>query len=386
MFKINLQEYKETKIYFQLFDVLLKKLDVKKELYLIDNGVTPSSYRLARKQEQNIGKIIIKTLCDKLNYKVPTELQIIEMEDKFNKIYFDMYYKINDDYDKYLKYLDDLLSENYIIFPLIKMMKLFLIANSFRDAGALIKENRDILNEIGLYQSFYNESMYEIFDILNTSFNDININDYIMKKYENGLFYFGIASKCLSQLKYIECLHFANKCKEILLAENNYSRLMYINLKIMGCYTHFRRFEECYNLSKTQLYALNSFDYPSPSEQNYRIVGYLVISTVKHYVVSCVCLKKYNEIIKTIEKLKMIHTTELITFLIALYHTDINKYEEIRQEYYNMVKDSNDEELKRRVIGINEIIDQYLKKGIKKRLDELKEHAMIVLIDYLKDS
>ena len=82
----------------------------------------------------------------------------------------------------------------------------------------------------------------------------------------------------------------------------------------------------------------------------------------------------------------MIHTTELITFLIALYHTDINKYEEIRQEYYNMVKDSNDEELKRRVIGINEIIDQYLKKGIKKRLDELKEHAMIVLIDYLKDS
>ena len=84
-------------------------------------------------------------------------------------------------------------------------------------------------------------------------------------------------------------------------------------------------------------------------------------------------MASFNESLKDpkfktlIEKLKMIHTTELITFLIALYHTDINKYEEIRQEYYNMVKDSNDEELKRRVIGINEIIDQYLKKGIKKR-------------------
>ena len=109
MFKIDLKEYKETKIYFQLFDVLLKNLDVKKELYLIDNGITPSSYRLARKQEQNIGKLIIKTLCDKLKYKIPDELQIIEIEEKFNKIYFDMYYKINDDYDKYLKYIDELL-------------------------------------------------------------------------------------------------------------------------------------------------------------------------------------------------------------------------------------------------------------------------------------
>ena len=35
MYKVNLQDYKGSKIYFQLFDVLLKDIPIKKEDYLI---------------------------------------------------------------------------------------------------------------------------------------------------------------------------------------------------------------------------------------------------------------------------------------------------------------------------------------------------------------
>ena len=375
MFKIDLKEYKETKIYFQLFDVLLKKLDVKKELYLIDNGITPSSYRLARKQEQNIGKIIVKTLCNKLKYKVPNELQLIEIEEKFNKIYFDMYYKINDDYDEYLKYIDELLKENYIIFPLIKLMKLFLIANSFRDAGKIVEENSELFNELQSYTCFFNESMFEIFDILNSSFSNIDINEYIMEKYENGLFYYAISAKCLSKELYMETLHFANKCKEILLKESNYNRLIYLNLKLLNCYNHFKNYQECYNSSKAQQLALKSLN----------VTGTLVSYTNKHFLVSCIALKKYEEAIKLIEGEKTIYLTELIVYLVSLYNTNTEKYEEVFNEYIEMIKNLDKESNAMFSLSLD-IINEYLRFGKKKRLKELKSlNAMIVLIDILND-
>lgn len=376
MFKIDLKEYKETKIYFQLFDVLLKNLDVKKELYLIDNGITPSSYRLARKQEQNIGKLIIKTLCDKLKYKIPDELQIIEIEEKFNKIYFDMYYKINDDYDKYLKYIDELLEKNYIIFPLIKLMKLFLIANSFRDVGKIVEENKNLFNELQLYTSFFNNSMFEIFDILNCSFSDININDYISKKYDNGLFYYSISAKCLNKELYMETLHFGNKCKEILLKESNYNRLIFLNLKILNCYNHFKNYQECYNISKAQQLALKSLN----------VTGTLVSYTNKHFLVSCIALKKYEEAIKLIEGENTIYLTELIVYLVSLYNTNQIKYEEVFNEYVEMIKNLDDETNSMFSISLA-IINDYLRFGKKKRLKELKSNgAMFVLIEILEDA
>ena len=56
MFSINLNDYKKTKIYLQLFDVILKDLPINKEEFLLEHDITPSSYRLARKVEQNVGK------------------------------------------------------------------------------------------------------------------------------------------------------------------------------------------------------------------------------------------------------------------------------------------------------------------------------------------
>lgn len=55
---IHLDLYKETKIYFHLFDFLIKEEKVIKEDFLEKLGISASSYRRARRSEQNIGKEI----------------------------------------------------------------------------------------------------------------------------------------------------------------------------------------------------------------------------------------------------------------------------------------------------------------------------------------
>ena len=87
MFNINLSIYKESKQYFQLFDILLKDLDINKEAFLKDVGISPSSYRKARTIEQNIGDKIVEQLCRALGYKKASVEFIEEFEIFFNKIY-----------------------------------------------------------------------------------------------------------------------------------------------------------------------------------------------------------------------------------------------------------------------------------------------------------
>ena len=201
MFKINLLEYKKSKIYFQLFDVILKDLEIKKEDFLIDNDITPSSYRLARKVEQNIGITIIKKLANIYNLKMLEDSKIDEIENKINLIYTDMYYKIYDNYDQYLIYLDELIKDNNILFPIIKLFKLFLLANAHKDIGKFVEENKRIYNEIINYKSFFNETCQEVFFILDISMKEINVSEYVMKPYDNALCYFALSSISLNQGK-----------------------------------------------------------------------------------------------------------------------------------------------------------------------------------------
>ena len=99
MIKIDLSIYKKSKPYFLVFDVLLKNLPIKKEVYLSENGINPSSYRLSRKHEQKIGFKILRTLCDRHNYKIMDNDLIDNLERRINQIYFNIYYKIYDTFD-----------------------------------------------------------------------------------------------------------------------------------------------------------------------------------------------------------------------------------------------------------------------------------------------
>ena len=62
MYKIDLSDYKSTKYYFYLFDIMIKEKSIRKEELLMDNKISPSTYRRCRQLEQNIGFVIVEKL------------------------------------------------------------------------------------------------------------------------------------------------------------------------------------------------------------------------------------------------------------------------------------------------------------------------------------
>lgn len=371
MLRIDLNDYKGSKIYFQLFDIILKDIAIKKEDFLIENDITPSSYRLARKVEQNVGKSIIEKLAKLYNFSIPTYEEIDDIEKHFNQIYLDMYYKIDNDYESHQSYIDNLLSKNYVIFPIIMLFKLFLNANNHIDYERQVSKEEEMYKEILKYKSFLNDSLVEIFMIFEVVYQKNDVSNYMMKNYNNPLVYFILSSKSLGELKYAECLYFIDKCKECLIKENNYKRLIYLYNKLMQCYLYFKNYEECYELAHQVILMCKSFN----------ITGYEANTPEKNLAVSCIALERYDEVVQTYEKKESINSNELCIFLVALYESDKGKYQEAIIKYNQAVSELNNDKLKL----LLSIINDYNTKGSKKRLDELKPTIMLTFIKILKE-
>lgn len=369
MFRINLSPYKGTKEYFQIFDVLLKSTEITKDSFLLENGITPSSYRLARKQEQNIGKSIIEILSNKFNYKLLQNEKLDEIEDKINEIYFDMYYKIFKNYDEHIKYLDDLLKENYLIFPILKLMKLFLLLSTGKDHKQYEEELTPIFEEIKKYKSFFVSGLDIIYEIVKIILDDIDINDYILNQYDNGDIYYSLSTQALLKQKYMEGLYFANKSKEILLRDGNYKRIIFLNLNFFTFYAHFKNYQDCYDLSKSQLLLLKSF----------KMEDDIKTQTLKFYLLSALALEKYDEVIAMIEEKQSMVITEFCEYLVALYKTNNDKYLQTLNETLNDSQNDNE------TINICKIMDEYLQNNNKKILNDLRGLVLEVFIELLKD-
>ena len=139
MFSLNLNDYKKTKIYLQLFDVILKDLPINKEEFLLEHDITPSSYRLARKVEQNVGKSIIIKLSEVFKFVTLADDELEDVEEQLNKIYFDIYYKNYVNYDSHLEYINEMINKNFLIHPLFKLFKLFSYTFSSNASNPLYK-------------------------------------------------------------------------------------------------------------------------------------------------------------------------------------------------------------------------------------------------------
>ena len=233
MYKINLNDYKSSMKYFNFFDVQIKKLDIDKEDFLRDNNISPSTYRKCRNFYQKGGSTIIKKLCEIFNVKYVDETFIIDLENKINKIYHKIYYKIRNSFDEDLDYLNNLLKENNIMKPIVQLIKLELLANFPIDINKFIRENENIYNEIKKYSQFLNEDLLEILDNLSFVFEKDIPEKALMKNYKNSLAYFSLASRLCDEERYAESIFMAKKAETILIEEKNYKRLLHLNTKIM---------------------------------------------------------------------------------------------------------------------------------------------------------
>ena len=198
---------------------------------------------------------------------------------------------------------------------------------------------------------------------------NINVNDYILNRYEDGLIYFSLSTQAIIKENYMESMYYSNKCKEKLLEDGNYKRIIYLNLNLFICYSYFKNYEDCYELTKAQLLLLKSF----------KIEDDIKTQTLKYYLLSCLALEKYDEIISLIEEKQSILITEFCEYLVALYKTNNEKYLQTLNETLNNSK-NNDER-----ISICKIMDEYLQNNNKKILNDLKGLVLEVLIELLKD-
>lgn len=332
MKKVDLTIYNNYLIYFQLYDVAINETNYGIEKFLQMVEINPSTYRKCKKGELIAGPKLIEKLTKYFEYKIPNSEDIKSFEDLFNIIYYNMYYKIYDNYEHYIKKMDEIINEKYAIFPIALLFKLLLIISSNIDYNTIVKNNIEDYKILKKYCKFFSDELLEIFELIYLAF-EYNISEgYWLKNYNNGFAYYILASRSYFNQKYIESIFFATKSKEFLSNDGNIIRILFLNNILMSSLLYVGNYQECNDLAfkqKLTLKAINS--------------EYLFLqkSLKKYEIVSLLGLEKFSEIITILERSQSFNIILLTCYLVSIF-----KYKG-KKEYINYYNDLEFEEFEK---------------------------------------
>ena len=362
MIQLDFSIYKKTQIYFLFYDAFLKNKSINKEILFKKIDINYSSYRRARDYEQKVGEQILKQLCEYYQLKMPSMKLIDQLEKLANKIYHNMYYKIYDTYEDDIKELDKLIEEKYILFPILKLLRLFLNVNANRPIYKVVNDNVELYNEVKIYRKFFIEELKEIFEILSFFFETEIPEEEWSKSCDNALTYQILSSRYLNVNKFIEALFYAYKAKDIFLEDLNYKRVNLINRTIMICLLHIGKYEDCYKLAIKQKLSLAA--YCQDNDETEMINEYLLVALLG--------LKRYDKIINLLINSKEYSLTTLTCLLVAIYENNKKDYDKYFKE--NVYLEEFNEETKNIIINI----DHYLHHKDKRILTKIEEARKIM--------
>ena len=367
--KFDLSIYKSTTIYFKLYDVIMKNNSYNKDNFLDSKNITPSSYRRASKSEQKIGVSIIKKLSKIFNLHIVDEKEIEELELFLNKVYYDMYYKIYDNYNIYIDHIELLLSKNLILYPILNLFKLFLLANANNSPKDTISKYHDLYLETISFLPFYEGVFEDVADLVRLSYTTELTDELISKNYNLGLHYFVIGTKYWVLGNYTGSLYYCLKAKQLFVEEENYIRIIYVNLTIMSNYNMIANYNECRELAHKQIMIL----------MNLRNNGIEYKTTLKHLMFSLLGLKKFDDVLKLLETKESYNISEMCVLLISKFKKNKEEY----NMYYKKELPLN--KLNDSYKNVLENLHCYLMKKEKRALSELENHKIgDVLIKILK--
>ncbi len=369
MHTLSLNEYKKSPQYLLLFDVKIKDQIINKDNFLKDIGISPNTYRRSKFKE-HAKCIEIVEILTKYFGLVETNIELIEFLEGFiNAVYFDMYYKVYTDYDYYMKKIDELLSYNYTIYPVLKLIKLFLIINSRSYTYDTLDKNNELYKEVKKYKIFYNDDLTQIFNLLYLTF-DKDSKEYIMTgNFTDGFAYSICSFISWKNKRYINSLYYAETAKNILSKESNFRRIIYLNFTIMSCYNYTHNYRACYRLATEQLRSLNSFD-------NIEFEKEIVL---KHLLVAMLGLGMYESIVDRIKGNESYSLTELVCYLVAKSKISMDEYERFFKEN---IKLENYGEFNRKFLST---LNEYIISRDKKILLNLEKYEFVkAVIDILK--
>lgn len=204
--------------------------------------------------------------------------------------------------------------------------------------------------ELKKYKRFFNEGLLKIFELLYLTFEKDTTKHALSEEISDGYSYFILSHRSLQNKKYIDCLYFADKAKNILIKENNLKRIVHLNFDIMNSLNCVKNYKTCLDIAEKQMLALESFD----------CEGFEKEITLKHMLISALGLKKYELILNLLSDNKILTLTELTCYLYSLSKVSINEY----KKYYerNVLEKNNKEFLE----TLNYYIIHKNRKGILK--------------------
>lgn len=307
MQKFNLKEYTKSMKQLLVFDVLIKDEVVNKDIFLESKGIAPTSYRRARVKEQKVGNEIVLILAKHFKLKLINDKYIDHLEKLITKIYLDINYRVTEKHNEYLLELSKLERDKTVVFPLIKLFKIFVIAFSNKNVPDLIKEYEEDFNYLTQYEVFFNEDLIEIFDLLKLTFISNISKEMLAKQYSNGISYSIIAGRYFLNKRFFESLFFAQKAKDIFLHENNYKRCISVNFTILNNFASTGTFNDYYLLAREQLLTVRAFNANSEEE----------IASRKHLIISALSVNELTEVCELVEQNINVSLTEVFCYIIA---------------------------------------------------------------------
>ena len=331
MYKIDLSDYKLTKYYFYLFDIMIKEKSIRKEELLMDNKISPSTYRRCRQLEQNIGFVIVDKLCKVLDIKVTPNEIIDEVEEKMNNIYMNIYYSIYNTLKEDLDYLNNLIKENYTITPILKLIRLLILGYEDIDTSKYILSYVDDYNELKIYKSFYSDNLLMLYDTISVLFKSKVDDNYLLNENKDCIYYYILSSKLCDEKRYIECFYVMNIIEEILIKEKNFKRLLTLYTKKMHILNTLGDYKSCFELAYMQFYALKSF---KDAEYEFKY-------TIAQLVISALGLKKYKIIYDVLTTKDKVNIDDILCLLISIYYINNEKFDESYNYYYENLEGDN---------------------------------------------
>lgn len=343
MNEISLKEYKESRIYFNLFDILIKEKYQNKESYLKNNKISISSYRRAKINGTINGFKILNIINNDFGFLFVDNDILDDYEKKFNIIANMIYYQNNSNLEDFLLWIEEKLDSNYLIFPILMLFKLFIKINMSAQPLKFVDENINEYNSIAKYKNFFNDELKGIYELIELTFLNKLSEDVVSKKYKNELAYNILSTKCLLAKRYFESIYFSQIVKNNFLKKENYKRVLTINLNLMTAYNSIGKYEEAYIMSKNQINVLKAFKCESEVEYT---------ASREKYVLACLALSKFKEIIDVLTASNKLFKIELVCLLIAKYKIDSIEYE----AYYNKLINKTNGSVFDLIIKINDLL------------------------------
>ena len=319
--------FNSIKYHIYYFDVLIKKTYITKEALLKELDIPYMTYKRAKEYDSKAGFKMVNKLDDYFNICPLDDSKKLEYEETLNNLINRFYYRsanIRELEPKIAEYI----SENNYLKPLFMLMQLVVKLVKVKNLKKLLEENKEVFEELKLYAKKYFVSPFiELFTFVEILYYenkpyDVEFNKNISEDMK-GVLYNGFAANAILSQNYGLCLHYCNECRNHLIKDHNYGRLIFVNLIYFACLNKIGEYKKCFGESRRQLMYLMESMY---NEE-------LVKATSLHYYTACLGLNDFVEIINSINNKQIFSSNDYIFILLASYKYDKKIFQKYLSQY-----------------------------------------------------